>query len=192
MLGDANQVCNSYASILLGGKKSLNRITPSAGNIDPSLLSNCEMTYGDGNAVIESIWLEDEQRQKANVFHNRSMLRICYRVRVEQRLVNPVFAMMIRTREGVTVYGTDSVQLGILTGNIESNVVLDVAFELHNNLAPGIYYLNCGMRHSQSNELGYIHRRVDALVFRVSSNEDTTAVVGLADLNATLTIAAAE
>lgn len=186
MYGEAKSVCDHYEKILLGGKTRENWHVTSG--VDTSLLSDCEVAYGDGRAFIESIWLESATGHTANVFASNTPIFVRYRIRVEQALDNPVLALMIKTREGVAVFGTDSVYLGKSTGHIEPNRTLEVQFKLKNNLASGVYYLNCGLRDRHSEETLFIHRRVDALVFRVVASENATAAAGLAELSATLTI----
>jgi lipopolysaccharide transport system ATP-binding protein len=50
-------------------------------------------------------------------------------------------------------------------------------------LVPGIYYINCGVRESTGEEIDFLHRRVDAAIFRVVSSSGTTALAGLADFH---------
>lgn len=186
MYGEAKGICDHYEKILFGGKTL--KSCPPSDIMDTSLSCDCEVAYGDGRAFIESIWLENATGHTANVFASNATIFVHYRIRVEQALDNPVLALMIKTREGVAVFGTDSVHLGKSTGHFEPNRTLEVQFKLENNLAPGIYYLNCGLRDRYSEETLFIHRRVDALVFRVVASEKTTAAAGLAELSATLTI----
>lgn len=188
MLDEAKKVCDHYEKMLFGVKGPAGEVAPLAGIVDPSLLSDCEVTYGDGRAFIESVWLEDARGQRSNVLSGQSPMRVRYRVRVEQPLYDPVFAIMVKTREGVAVFGTDSIRLGMAAGPIEPGRVLNVVFELTNNLAPGTYFLNCGLRDAIKAEEKFIHRRVDALAFKVVADKKSTAATGLAELAAKLTI----
>jgi lipopolysaccharide transport system ATP-binding protein len=92
--------------------------------------------------------------------------------------------MMIKTREGVAVFGTDTLHLNQPTGVIQSGTVVEITFELKNTLAPATYYLNCGLRHPDAGSSVFIHRRVDALMFRVATDGRTTAAVGISDMQA--------
>lgn len=184
--GEAKHVCDHYEKALFGSRPMVTKknTTTALALVDSELTADCEVAYGDGRARIESIWLENSDGQPCNVFESHSLLRIRYRVSVEQDLNDPVFAFMIKTREGTAVSGTDSEYLDCVTGYIEAGRTLEVAFELKNTLAPGIYYLNCGLRDSRSEQTVFIHRRVDALLFRVVQSEKGTAAVGLVDLAA--------
>lgn len=185
-VGAAKTVCDQYERDLFGGAPPADP-SPAAlvpVRIDPSLLTACEMAYGDGRAVIDSVWLENESGQKANVFYPGAALRVRYRVDFKRSLNNPVFAMMIKTREGVAVFGTDTLQLNQPTGMIQGGTVVEVTFGLKNTLAPATYYLNCGLRDPDAGGSVFIHRRVDALMFRVVADGRTTAAVGISDMQA--------
>lgn len=86
------------------------------------------------------------------------------------------------------VAGTDSAYLGLVMGYVDPGRILNVMFELKNNLALGIFYLNYGLREPHSDEAIFIHRRVDDLVFRVVADTNATVVLGVVDLAATLTV----
>ncbi|MGC2164755.1 MAG: ABC transporter ATP-binding protein [Gallionella sp.] len=186
MTGDAKSVCDHYEKILLGSKTPSDSVECTVPG--SPLLASCELAYGDGRAFIDSISLGDGSRRASNIVVGNEPLFICYRIRIEQMLDNPVISLMIKTREGIAIFGTDSDHLGIVTGQLEPNQTLNVKFELKNNLAPGEYFLNCGLRDTLCIEEAYIHRRIDALVFNVIAGENTTAKVGVAELSATLEI----
>jgi lipopolysaccharide transport system ATP-binding protein len=187
-VGPAKTVCDQYERDLFGGGAEAACPAPAQSAapamIDPGLLTNCELVYGDGRAVIDAIWLENESGQNANVFHPRSRIRVRYRVHFRHALSHPVFAMMIKTREGVAVFGTDTLQLGHQTGVIKAGTVLEITFTLSNTLAPATYYLNCGVRDPQAHRQVFVHRRVDALMFRVAADRYTTVATGIADMQA--------
>jgi lipopolysaccharide transport system ATP-binding protein len=65
---------------------------------------------------------------------------------------------------------------------------IEVAFELNNTLAPGIYYLNCGVRMDTEQGVVFLSRRMDAAILRVSSSSTTTVITGLTDMAASLSI----
>jgi lipopolysaccharide transport system ATP-binding protein len=183
----AKKVCDLYEKDLFGSERTIETKKQSAklGIIDQSLTSDCEMTYGDGRAEIQSIWMEDSSGERSNVFATGIEIAVCYRVSVQQALDSLIFAMMIKTREGICVYGTDSKHLDCSVDQAAANEFINVKFSLQNNLAPGIYYLNCGLRDEAHT---FIHRRIDTLVFRVIADKATTAITGVSELAARLII----
>jgi len=191
--GDAKRVCDLYEKMLFGGAVSgsshvAELPAEKSSSYDNALVSKCEESYGDGRAVIESIWLEDERGEMANVFPGHVRARICCRIRACDNLQSPILALMIKTREGVSVFGTDSKHLANDIGNIVKDELIQVSFAVDLALAPGTYYLNCGVRDSASEQTVFLHRRVDALLFRVTRSQSSSAAVGLADLSARMNV----
>ena len=116
----------------------------------------------------------------------------CFRVRFHERVAAPIFSMMLKTREGNAVYGTDSSLIGPAQSDVpvdvEAGSVIDVVFEIDTHLAPDQYFLNCGVRRGHDDESAFLSRRVDAAILRVSSSPVSSALVGPADLRGRLSI----
>jgi homopolymeric O-antigen transport system ATP-binding protein len=148
--------------------------------IDQSLMSNCEVAYGDGRAVIENIWVERRDGCAANVFGSRDPLILKYRVRFSETVAGVAFAFMVKTRDGVALFGMDTAHMPEVEGRefVAGEAIL-VRFELGNVFAPGTYYLNCGVRDDKGDMSVFLHRRVDALLFRVRADEGTCVKSGL-------------
>ena len=114
-----------------------------------------------------------------------------YDVRFNETVDDPVFAMLVKTREGVTIYGVDSSQLDVLRRRYTAGEVIGVRFELSNRLAPGVYYLNCGVRLDHQDRTEFVSRRVDAALLRITDRTPSTVIVGLLDMEAKLVLTAA-
>jgi lipopolysaccharide transport system ATP-binding protein len=195
--GVAKQVCDEYEKYLFGERRHQMKLplgsnalspAPEASKFDPSLVASCEMSYGNGNADIESCWLEDAKGQRINVAEAGTPFRWCYRVRFNQYVDKPIFAMMLKTREGIALYGVDSTEFGDVPANAHKGELLNVSFSLFNVLAPGVYYLNCGVRIHTLNGVEFLSRRVDSAILRVSAGPSSTVIVGMVELRATLSI----
>lgn len=186
--GSAKEVCDLYERMLFGGDAKNAQKELDHPKIDDSLREVSEVAYGDGRAVIESVAMEIDGGVGANVFRTGCRFCVRYRVRAFDVLVRPVFAMMIKNREGMAVFGTDSIYLKHDTGIVDPGTVVFVDFELENNLAPGVYYLNCGVRDERSESVPFIHRRVDAKVFKVVGGGASTAAAGIVDLKANINV----
>jgi len=89
--------------------------------------------------------------------------------------------MMVKTVEGVAVYGTNTDHAG-LRDTYAAGETARVAFQMDNHLCPETYFLNCGASHGAPTGRAYLHRRVDVAAFRVVT-ADRNAVAGLADLH---------
>jgi lipopolysaccharide transport system ATP-binding protein len=194
--GPAKQACDEYERYLFGDHKSSNAAkhtddsTPvtEAARFDPSLAASCEMTYGNGKADIETCWLADASGRRINVIESGIPFRWCYRVRFHENVARPIFAMMLKTREGVALYGVDSKQLVAETRSFQAGDTVEVDFILENPLAPGVYYLNCGVRLDGNDGVEFLSRRVDSALLRVTAGVTSSVVTGLVEMQANLTV----
>jgi lipopolysaccharide transport system ATP-binding protein len=132
------------------------------------------------------IWLEDEEANIANVISSGGSFSLNYRVRFHVDIVQPIFAMMIKTREGVALYGTDTSKIDRFNRHFNANEVVHARFALKGMLAPGTYYINCGLRDDGQDSVQFIHRRVDAAIFRITASQMTTTLTGLIDMSSVI------
>lgn len=197
IFGDAKNICDQYEKFIFGGVKtatpeSLNQdqlpAVRETSQFDTSLLASCELVYGNGKADIEANWLEDLTGKKINVLVSGTPFRWCYRVKFKETVINPIFAMLIKTREGVALYGTDTTSLRCDKFTAKTGDYYEINFELTNVLSPGIYYLNCGVRLETENNVEFISRRVDSAILRVTSSGEQTVAAGLVEMKAKLSI----
>jgi len=192
-LGPAKDVCDEYERYLFGGRSAhtTDQDLVSAYEIpkfDPSLEASCAMCYGNGKADIVSCWLEDMDGRRINVIESGTPFRWCYRVRFNDDVDRPIFAMMFKTREGIAVYGVDSTELGVEVRRSRSGELVDVRFSLNNVLAPGIYYLNCGVKIHTPSGVEFLSRRIDSAILRVTKGCRSTAMIGFVEMGAHLVV----
>ena len=193
-LGNAKEVCDKYERFIFGGDKIkvssgeifIDQPQLSQGEFDSSLKPESEMVYGDGQADIQKSWLIDSEGNQINVIKSGVPFRFCYQVVFNKDVENPIFAMMLKTLEGVSVYGVDSSNLDCDVKNYKAGDVANIIFSVKNPLAPGVYYLNCGLKNKAEDGEYFLSRRVDTAMIRIISSEETTVISGLAEMNAKL------
>ena len=197
--GSAREVCDAYERAMFGKPRNSSgegaegtAPTDAAGVFDPSMASVSEQIYGTGEAEIQSCWLASAAGQRINVVKAGDTVHWCFRVQFHESVSAPIFSMMLKTRDGNAVYGTDSSLIGGrhagAPAEVNAGSVVDVVFEIHTNLAPDQYFLNCGVRREHEGESAFLSRRVDAAILRVSSSSMSSALVGPADLRGRLSI----
>jgi lipopolysaccharide transport system ATP-binding protein len=194
--GMAKLVCDEYEKYLFGDQRDRAEAVadsalapcPATSKFDPSLVATCDMSYGNGKADIVSCWLEDTHGQRINVIEASTPFRWCYRVRFNQDVDYPIFTMMLKTREGIALYGVESTVLESAPSQARAGESLDVTFELANVLAPGFYYLNCGVRVYAPGDVEFLSRRVDSAILKVTAGPNSTVATGLVELGAMLSI----
>lgn len=186
--GSAKEVCDEYEQSLFGTTARVG-VIPAAhsASFDPELVgTTCEVVYGNGLAEIGSCRVENINGARINVIQRGQPFVWRFRVTFKTLVHNPVFAMMIKTREGVAVYGVDSTGSNAPPSTYLAGAVADVRFDLSNRLAPGVYYLNCGVKTFSGDGVEFLCRRVDTAIIRVTGDSTSTALVGLVDLAARL------
>lgn len=192
--GKARPVCDDYEKYLFGDRDNRTKLNgdgklvppQETSKFDPSLDVSCEMSYGNGQADIEACWLEDADGQRINVVVTGTPFRWCYRVKFNKNIERPIFAMMLKTLEGVALYGVDTLQLDMDIAPSRAGDTVDIQFSLANPLAPGVYYLNCGVRIHTPNGDEFLARRVDSAILRVTAGPSSTVAAGLVEMNAKL------
>ena len=192
-VGPVKTVCDAYERALFGGRAQEIVAEPapearSRALFDRSLASTSEQIYGAGGAVIESCWLAAESGEQVNVVAAGEPVRWCFTVRFDEPVASPVFSMMLKTRDGEAVFGTDSTRVGGAPEAAAAGQTYVAEFLIDTHLAPDQYFLNCGVRCETSDESVFLSRRVDAATLRVSSSEQSSSLVGPADLGARLSV----
>lgn len=192
--GEAKQVCDEYERHLFcrhnnekaPSERDNSQDKADTAHFDPSLVASCEMVYGNGKADIETCWLEDTKGAQINIIESSTPFKWCYRVRFNEDVNRPIFAMMLKTREGVALFGVDSTTLRAGSLNFRAGDIIDVKFTLENPLAPGVYYLNCGLRLDNPDGVEFLSRRIDSAILRVTSAQSSTAAMGMIEMKANL------
>ncbi|MFA0113355.1 ABC transporter ATP-binding protein [Vibrio sp. 10N.261.46.E11] len=147
--------------------------------VDPELISNCEIQYGDKRAEIKSLWLENINNKKTNVFDSKSNMKLKYKVEFHEDVENIIFSFLIKTKDGITLLGVDTSDCKVEHQKYKKGDIIEVEFDLKNTFYPDTYYINVGLRDDSEDSPTFLHRRVDALIFRIVNDEDTYVKSGL-------------
>ena len=187
--GPAKTICDEYEKQLFSHPKSLPEKAATSeiseySRPNVSQASGASTEYGDGRAVIQRVWLENEHGQAINVIPSGESFNLKYLVSFKEELDNLIFAMMIKTREGISVYGTDTTCFSQEKLRYPAGRCIQVSFRIENHLAPGTFYINCGIRQETPEHAVFIHRRVDTAIFKVTPSDSTTVHSGLIEMRA--------
>ena len=184
--GPSKAVCEDYERHLLGGPPMAVRVANSTGTFDPTLTADIENQYGDRRAEIFDFTIRDAHGSPANVIPERRDFAVHYRVRFLEACRDVHFGMMVKTVEGVCVYATNT-GFSRPHGQHQQGEVIQIRFELKNNLMPGTYYLNCGATHLTDDGRQFLHRRLDIAILRVTAIASNPEA-GISNLQAMATI----
>jgi lipopolysaccharide transport system ATP-binding protein len=97
------------------------------------------MRHGDGRAVLEQVELSDAHAKPSTVFRSGEEMTIRVTVRFLCAVADPVIGIMIRTRIGLNVYGTNTELEQLKAGPVEAGSIVRVSYRFHCTLCPGEY-----------------------------------------------------
>ena len=168
--GDPREVLAQYrrhvaADLRASGENQLPPLSPT-------------MRNGDGRAALEQMELLGEHEAPSTVFRSGETMAIRVTVRFSRPVADPVVGIMIRTRIGLNVYGTNTELEHLKLGPVESGEKLRVTYRFHCDLCPGDYTVTAASHDPN----GLWHDWMeDAVAFKVS---DTRYTAGVANLKA--------
>jgi lipopolysaccharide transport system ATP-binding protein len=145
-----------------------------------------EYRWGDGRARILDFYLSADGVLFPAAVELGQRVRIGFSVEFCAEVLAPVVGITIKTKEGITVYGTNSEMLNItavrLSGGAGTVMQVEAAFTCQ--LAAGDYFISVGIAARDGQEVIPLDRRYDAIHLQVVSPK---AFYGLVDLALTLT-----
>jgi lipopolysaccharide transport system ATP-binding protein len=166
--GDPGDVLARYRShvaeaLRSSGEKQAPRLSPT-------------MRSGDGRAALERVELLGENGEPANVFRSGEEVTVRVTVRFASPVAGPVVGIMIRTRIGLNVYGTNTELERLRPGPMEAGDRLRVAYRFRCDLCPGEYTVTAASHDPD----GVWHDWMeDAVAFSVCDSRYTAGVANL-------------
>jgi len=206
--GQPRSVVNRYLDILFGKEEPVARAqgkAPSSNDGPNAELSSgtlnlshdvfytrpgynpYEYRWGDGAATVLDYCLIARGQQSPSSLNCGDRVELLVSVRFNSDIIRPIFGFTIKTKEGVTVYGTNTESLDFdsfqVLGAKGKTVTIRACFDC--SLAAGDYFISLGIASKGNADIIPHDRRYDAIHFQVMTNEQ---FFGLADLNLQLKI----
>lgn len=180
--GDAKTVCDAYERKILDKNNGIKAgVENNKSFMDSSLMNSAiELHYGNGNAEISEVFISDGVLNSINVVSEGDLFFVNYKINFKKLCRGVNFGMMIKSVDGVCVYGS-YIEAGSNRDCFNEGEVVVVKFQLKGNLMPGNYYLNVGVTQKINDDVVVMHRRVDVMIFRVIGSDSGNSM-GLANL----------
>jgi ABC-type polysaccharide/polyol phosphate transport system ATPase subunit len=134
--------------------------------------------HGDGSSEILAIQLLNTRGEAAAMVASGETLTVRIRSRFHQKVVDPMVGILIRTRIGMDVYGTNTRLEQIDLGSFHAGDELEIDFRLACWLTPQQYTLTAATQNADGTSHDWLD---DAVAFEVV---DTRAAAGVANLRA--------
>lgn len=141
-----------------------------------------EYRWGDKRASLLDFMLLNGDAPVAGAVTTGTRLRLVLKFRFDAPVVHPILGVTLKTREGVTVYGSNS-EMQDLTGIAELGAPGSVhfaSFEFESALAGGDYFISVGIASRDGIDVVPHDRRYDSIHFSVSAVPDFIGLVDLA------------
>lgn len=136
--------------------------------LDPNLQSTSIISYESHGAKILPPRIVNSSGEAVNCLVRGRAYRYIYNVDFSAPARHVRFGMLIKTPSGVELGGaTSAADWGDAIAKIEQGSNLQVEFSFICNLNPGTYYLNAGVTGFIDSNETYLHRLLDACLFRV-------------------------
>ena len=166
--GDAAQVLPEY-------RRYVARQLRAAGTGKSATLAPA-MRNGDGRATVASIELRGEDGEAGTVFRSGEMMSIRVTVRYGAAVEAPVIGVLIRTRIGLNVYGTNTELEQLHPGPVAAGDILRITYCFPCELCPGDYTVTAASHDPD----GVWHDwQEDAAAFAVTDSRYTAGVANL-------------
>jgi lipopolysaccharide transport system ATP-binding protein len=134
------------------------------------------MRNGDGRAALEQVELLGHAGDPATVFRSGEIVTIRVTVRFAAPVADPVIGIMVRTRIGLNVYGTNTELEQLKLGPVQSGDRVRVSYRFSCDLCPGEYTVTAASHDPD----GVWHDWMeDAVAFSVSDSRYTAGVANL-------------
>lgn len=138
---------------------------------------------GDGRAEVVSIETLGADGRPTMIWRSGESVSVRVTVRFAQAVEDPVVGIMIRTRIGLEVYGTNTELEGVKLGRCAPGETRTVTFAFRCDLCPKEYTLTAASHDPDGVWHDWLE---DAVAFTVA---DTRYTAGVANLRATVTVA---
>lgn len=166
--GDPRQVLDAYS------RHISRRFAEWGSTIAPVLAP--AVRRGDGRAAVVAIETVDEGGKQTMVWESGAPVAVNVMVRYDQTVENPVIGIMIRTRIGFEVFGTNTDLEKVRTGVCAAGEVLRVRFAFVCGLCPQEYTLTAASHDADGVWHDWLE---DAVAFSVSDGRYTAGVANL-------------
>lgn len=150
---------------------------------EPELVPKSTISYEPRGVVISDVHIATQHGDIVNVLVRRHEYFYTFRAEFQKTEYNVRFGMMIKTVSGVELGGSASSSSKNTIPCIKAGTVVLVRFGFKCLLQPGVYFFNAGVLGVISGTEEYLHRIIDAAVFRVQT-ENNFMLTGLVDFYA--------
>lgn len=138
------------------------------------------LSYGENKVDIYDYGIFDENGKYVLSLNNNEVVNIKMKVRVNENIEDPIFALTFKDIKGLELCGTNTIVYRMATGRYKKGDRILVEFCQKVPLAPGRYTISFGCtKYSMTGDLNVYQRKYDALFVEVVSDRECVALFDL-------------
>jgi lipopolysaccharide transport system ATP-binding protein len=137
------------------------------GSYDPEFEPESTVEYLKLGARIDNVRILDPLGRRVNVLRTWQTYTYAYDVEFLEAATNVRFGMMLKLTSGFELGGQVSEPVGKGIDQVVPGTTFEVRFRFKPSLVPGTYFLNAGVRGWDDVGERYLHRIMDAAIFRI-------------------------
>lgn len=142
---------------------------------DPHLKPSSTVAYESHGAFIEAPAIHALDGKRVNCLVRGRSYQYRYRVRFDRGASNVRFGMVIKTMSGYELGGAASAAAGDGILHVAAGETFEVSFRFECSLNAGTYFLNAGVTGASEEQETFLHRILDACLFKVLPSESDSA-----------------
>lgn len=137
--------------------------------LDPTLLPTSTVQYEERGAKITKLRIETAEGREVNVLSLGRRYRLLYDAQFSQPAERVIFGFQIKTVSGLALGGANSLDVKpAQLAHAAAGAVARIEFEFECRCMPGVYLMDVGIMGSQGDQTHFLHRILDAAIFRVA------------------------
>jgi len=140
-----------------------------------------ERRFGKGGAKITDFHLDAAGQAFPVPIPSGARLRIVMQVRFERDVASPVYGLLVKTHDGVFLFGTNSrIACATAPTSVSAGTTVDVEFVLPMALNSGAFLLSLGVSSDEGmDELVALDRRYDSILVQVLQEKPIWGIVDM-------------
>ena len=141
--------------------------------------------YGGKEAEIIDYAIIDDRGNYSNTLEQGSRFSVKFKVKFNETITEPIFAMTIKDLKGIEITGTNTMYEKVEITDSSQGAVREVCFTQNIDLQGGSYLVSLGCTGYRNGDFTVFHRLYDVVSIQVISDKNT---VGYYDMNSQVTV----